>query len=233
MESKQTRAPATAEAYQLLKEQIVTLHLLPGQLLLVQQLSRSLGISRTPVREAIVRLTQDGLVEPAQGHKFRVAPITPQSLADLYEARLALESLAVAQVACGCPKEELAGLEEIILQMEQALADGDNQRFFDADNSFHQHILELHGNQLMLDFLQRIKDLQQRIRYFSATSFTRMGDSISEHRAILRALSQHDEAGAREAVCTHLDNVRRELGELLATGHPFLWEGGPQANGKD
>ena len=233
MQARQARTPATAEAYHLLKEQIITLRLLPGQLLLVQQLSRALGVSRTPVREAMVRLVEDGLVEPAQGRKFRVAPITPQSLADLYETRIALECQAVGQVARSSSREMLEELDAVIGQMEHFLHSGDHQRFFEVDNFFHQRILEFHGNQLMLEFLQRIKDRQQRIRFFSASSVSRMSDTLSEHRAILAAIGSRAEEEARQAVRLHLENVRSELGELLAAGHPFLSEGGPYPNGKD
>ncbi len=82
---EQEHQPVTLSVYNELKNKIVSLELMPGQILMVQQLSKDFGISRTPVREAVVRLRDDGLVEESDGRKFRVSEITWRMIDDIYE----------------------------------------------------------------------------------------------------------------------------------------------------
>lgn len=211
----QSKLPVTSEVYTLLKEKIIALTLMPGQILMVQQLSKELGISRTPVREAVVRLCDDGLVEECDGRKFRVTAITWKMLDDIYEVRQALEGQALTELAGRITPKQCSHLQTLVEQMVD-LADGtDPAQYFAADNAFHSLLLKMHGNSLMLNFTERIKDQQQRIRYLTTGIRGRMQDSVAEHQDIVDALRSGNGEGARAALKRHLDLARDEVKQLL------------------
>jgi DNA-binding GntR family transcriptional regulator len=190
---------------------------------MVQQISRQMNISRTPVREAIVRLVEEGLVEAIEGKKFKVSAITPKMLNDIYEMRGALECIAVASAAQRHSDQDVEELSAIIQNMQHALIENNNRFFFEQDNCFHTKIIQLHGNKLMLDSLNKVNAQQQRIRYLSSISpYERMRNTILEHRAIVNLIKENDSQGAVEAMTIHLRNVQKEFGELLGSFPPFL-----------
>ena len=111
---EQEHQPVTLSVYNELKNKIVSLELMPGQILMVQQLSKDFGISRTPVREAVVRLRDDGLVEESDGRKFRVSEITWRMIDDIYETRQALEGLVVSRLAESLVPEQIERLDSLL-----------------------------------------------------------------------------------------------------------------------
>ena len=121
---EQEHQPVTLSVYNELKNKIVSLELMPGQILMVQQLSKDFGISRTPVREAVVRLGDDGLVEESDGRKFRVSEITWRMIDDIYETRQALEGLVVSRLAESLVPEQIERLDSLLGQMRQAVGQG-------------------------------------------------------------------------------------------------------------
>ena len=164
---EQEHQPVTLSVYNELKNKIVSLELMPGQILMVQQLSKDFGISRTPVREAVVRLRDDGLVEESDGRKFRVSEITWRMIDDIYETRQALEGLVVSRLAESLVPEQIERLDSLLGQMRQAVGQGDLARYFELDDEFHGALLRIHGNRVILSCIGRIKDQQQRIRFLT------------------------------------------------------------------
>lgn len=207
----QQKNSVTNEIYNAVKKQIVTLQLLPGQLLMAQRISEENGVSRTPVREALVRLREENLLEDAGGHKFRVAEITWKLIDDLYKARILIEPFAVAAVAEKLTKSQMNVLRKLVNEMERGWQRQDFAASYEADMAFHNKLLEFYGNQVFLNWMSRIRDQQQRIRFLSAGSEERMKISLDEHKAILSCLEDKDSVGASMAMASHLERSREDL----------------------
>ena len=217
---EQEHQPVTLSVYNELKNKIVSLELMPGQILRVQQLSKDFGISRTPVREAVVRLRDDGLVEESDGRKFRVSEITWRMIDDIYETRQALEGLVVSRLAESLVPEQIERLDSLLGQMRQAVGQGDLARYFELDDEFHGALLRIHGNRVILSCIGRIKDQQQRIRFLTEGARDRTEESLAEHERILQCLHAHDGAGASEQMRLHLQLAREDTKNLLMTRYP-------------
>lgn len=219
------KRPATAEAYEAVKKMIVSFELPPGQLLLMQRLALSLGASRTPVREALVRLKEEGLVEDAPGRKFRVAPLDAKTVDDVYEARRLLEGRAVKVLARRAGEVDYGAMEETIRRAAGCLKKGDRDGFFEADRRFHELLVELHGNAVFIDCFRRIKDGLQRIRRLTAANPERMRKTVDEHREIVELLRAGDGKGARAVLFRHFEQSRSDMRERLSRGLPGLFIG--------
>lgn len=213
------KVAVTNEIYATVKEQIITMKLLPGQLLMVQHLSDENGISRTPVREALVRLREENLLEDADGRKFRVTQITWKLIHDIYEARKATELYAVSKVAPSITKSQVNALRKLVQAMEHCAVQRNFQASFEYDMAFHNKILEIYGNQILISWMNRVRDHQQRIRYLAVGSDSRMANSLAEHREILEALAQHDPERAQNAMLQHLDRALQDMLELRNQGY--------------
>lgn len=214
------KTPVTMEVYNKIKDKIINLDLMPGQILMVQQLSRDLGISRTPVREAIIRLRDDGLVNETDGRKFRVSDITWKMIDDIYETRQALEILAIGKLARTITLERVREFQEIIARMERMIEQGDSAAYFSEDSEFHNKIFLLHNNHVMTACLERMKDQQQRIRYLTTGCRNRDIESFEEHERIVRCLSEGDSERACEEMRLHLDLAKENMKHLLQTRYP-------------
>jgi DNA-binding GntR family transcriptional regulator len=137
--------------------------------------------------------------------------------------RRSLECIAVADAAVIRTDANMEDLFGIIHEMQEALIEGNNQKFFELDDSFHTYIMQLHGNKLMLDSLYRVHDQQQRIRYLSVISpYERMRNTILEHREIINMIQEKNQGGAVVTMTRHLHNAQSELGEILDGAHPIL-----------
>jgi DNA-binding GntR family transcriptional regulator len=207
----------TAHAYRIIKEKIIDLKLRPGELLVAQNLGTELGISRTPVREALVRLAQEGLVEPASGRKFRVSEITLQRILEIYEIRLAMESLAARSLAKRITPEGLERMRNCLAEAEGALKKGDHENFFKHDLEFHSILIELHGNETLRAFLQSMSDRMQQARHLTLSMAGRLENTIPEHGDLIKALEKRDAAAAERAVRRHLSVVVEQFKELMGS----------------
>ncbi len=216
------------QVYALLKEQIVTLQLRPGQLLMVQQLAQELGFSRTPVREALVRLMDEFLVVEADGNKFRVSEISWKWIQDIYQARMILEAAAIDYAARSATPEQIASLDAILAQMEQANATTDYAAYFNADCTFHKTIVGICGNSILNNWVEKTSDHQQRIRYCTMGLSAEMGKSLSEHKNMVQYIRQKDPVMACEISKQHLERALCELMKLkngIYAGHLSMISG--------
>jgi DNA-binding GntR family transcriptional regulator len=133
-----------------------------SELLICQQL----GISRTPVHEAFLRLAADGLLSLESRKGAVVRPMAPSEARDVLEMREAVESAAAARViAEGCPPELMTALRDLLAAQEQALADRDSDAFVEADDSFHTAVVTASRNSVAAHFTRFLRDRQQRLRH--------------------------------------------------------------------
>jgi DNA-binding GntR family transcriptional regulator len=193
------------EIYQLLKNKIIDFELLPGQILMVQQLAAEHDISRTPVREALVRLKEEGFVEETQGRKFKVSEVTWAQITDLYQIRKILEAQALIEIAGRITGKQVSALEALTKSMEKDYKNGDHSSFFENDLKFHNFIFELYGNKMIIEWMRRMQDHQQRIRYLTATMDSRLKESIAEHTSIVKHLREGGGEMAAKVLSAHLD----------------------------
>ena len=144
----------TDEAYRRLKDDIRTNRLAPGHLEPEPDLAARLGMSRTPVHEALIRLESEGLVELTPRRGARVLPISPDDMKEIYEILNALEPEAAARLAARHPSQaEIEPLDRATQEMSDALEKGDLEGWAEADDKFHQTLLKLHGNKRLAAFL--------------------------------------------------------------------------------
>jgi DNA-binding GntR family transcriptional regulator len=187
-----------------------------GELISEGEVAAALGMSRTPVREAFLRLEAEGLLRLYPQRGALVVPVSSEEARAVIEARLVLENFAAGKVvgrgpaACTAVFERLS--EELQLQRDAA-AKPDWQEFLDADRAFHSITLEESGNAILSDFYSALRDRQMRMTGESVIrDRQRMTTIMDEHRRIAEALRDGDLQRARESVQTHLASTVRALG---------------------
>ena len=215
----------TMQAYNTLKERIMMLQLRPGELILVQPLAKDLGISRTPVREALVRLEREGFIEEAEGKKFKVSEITIKSILEIHEIRELIELHAVAKAADSCNARQLQKLKQLAMRMENSFKNNDNAEFFRTDMDFHAQILAVSDNTTLEQLMMQLNEKIQRIRHLTTYVYRRLEDTIVEHNAILSSIEDRNPDAAQQAMKRHLDNVKKGVVKLFDEGAMNLFVG--------
>jgi len=203
-----------------LRQRILRHELAPGQWIDEQDVAEQLGISRTPVREALKVLAAEGLVTLAPRRGSFVTQISPQDLDDIFAVLILLEGHAAQLAAQHLNEAAAAQLQALHEALEAAYAAHDIEQFFAANQAFHRAIHELAHNRWLAT---TIDDLRQKIklsRHHSLFSAGRLDQSLTEHRAILAALLARDGAAAAERMREHLAHGRTAI---AATAHP-VWE---------
>lgn len=190
--------------YRHLQAEIWDGQLLPGTVLSEVALSKELGVSRGPIREAMARLAAEGLVTVRPRRGTIVRSPTLAELLDAYQVREVLESLAVRLAVPRLTAEDLRELEGFVDEMESSTRDGDLARFFEANVAFHNRFYELSGNrklrQVHRTFMGEIPRYQDRSLSIRGNS----SDSVTEHRAILLAAERGDAQLAAELAGVHV-----------------------------
>jgi len=208
----------TMQAYNNLKEKIMRLQLRPGELLLVQPLAKELGISRTPVREAMIRLEREGFVEEADGKKFKVTEITLKSILEIHEIRELIELHAVAKAAVNRSQDQMNLLMKSAANMEGSLKKSDHVAFFETDMDFHAQIIHISDNKTLESLMHQLNEKIQRIRHLTTYVHRRIENTVGEHAAILSAIENQDAEAAQKAMKNHLDNVKQGVIHLFQNG---------------
>lgn len=213
MAEKQTRV---GDAYARLKEDIRSNLMPPGYQAPEPEIAERLGMSRTPVREALIRLEAEGLVELIPRRGARVLPIKAEDIKEIYQILTALEPDAAASLAERRPSaEELAPLRQATDEMAEALEAGDLDRWAAADDRFHITLLELHGNRRMHAFVSSMFDQAHRARIVTLRLRETPVRSTQEHREILDRLADGDVEGTRRVFRQHRERAATELLNLL------------------
>lgn len=204
------------DAYAQIKQQIRTNRMAPGFLAPEPEIATRLGMSRTPVREALIRLEAEGLVELIPRRGARVLPILASDMQEIYEILTALEPEAAANLAGQSPSEtELAPLVNATHDMEEAVKDKDLDRWAEADDRFHRDLLELHGNRRLSDFVGSLFDQAHRARMVTIRLRDLPVKSTQEHREVLEFLRKGDPSGVRRVFREHRQRAANELLAIL------------------
>jgi DNA-binding GntR family transcriptional regulator len=213
MNAVQTAALSLVDAaYEQVRRRILDNVWPPGHRALEQEVALALGMSRTPVREALVRLKNEGLVELIPRHGMRVLPVSPTDMREIYEILTALEGLAVETVARRAPDEAtLAPLVQATADMDAALQADDLDAWALADERFHAGLVELAGNRQLAATVWNYWDRVHRARMFSLKLRPKPVDSTREHMAMVERMRAGDAAGAALVNRAHRERASREL----------------------
>jgi DNA-binding GntR family transcriptional regulator len=188
----------------------------PGHQVLEAALADELGISRTPVRAALIRLHDEGLVEVVARHGMRVLPLSAKDMRELYEVLTALESTAAELAARRRPAEaELRPLEHATRDMARALEVDNLDAWAEADARFHRHLIRLARNTLLAQAVMRYADRVHRARLFTLRLRPRPEASTREHSALVERIRAGDAAGAYALNRAHRERASRELVEIF------------------
>ncbi|GIJ20938.1 GntR family transcriptional regulator [Micromonospora lutea] len=206
----QIAAPSAAErAYRHLKRAILE-QLHPGGSLVSEgEIADATGVSRTPVREALLRLEAEGLVRLFPKRGALILPVSAREIADVIEARRLVETHAAAQV---WPRraEIRADLADLLAQMRTAHAAGDLTALMAADRAFHATVVDAAGNRILAELYQRLRDRQLRMGEASFRLSPRWAETaLTEHAAQLAALDSDDPQPWITAVAAHIDSAAR------------------------
>lgn len=211
--NRQTRV---TDAHARLKNEILSNRMPPGFQATEPEIAQRLGMSRTPVREALIRLQAEGLVELVPRRGARVLPIRAEDMREIYEILTALESDAAAALARRRPGAgDLAPLSAATRDMERAMEVGDLDAWAEADDRFHRALLELHGNRRLQNVAQALSDQAHRARIATLRLRDLPKLSTDEHRGILDALKAGDAERARQACRAHRTRAANELLSIL------------------
>ncbi|MEP7283453.1 MAG: GntR family transcriptional regulator [Rubrivivax sp.] len=199
-------------AYEQIRRRILDNTWPPGHRALEQEVALALGMSRTPVREAMVRLRNDGLVELIPRHGMRVLPVSSTDMREIYEILTALEGMALEILARRKPSEaELKPLVESTRAMDKALKTDDLDAWAAADERFHGALIELAGNRQLQATVLNYWDRAHRARMFTLKLRPKPVNSTKEHMQLVERLRAGDVAGAAQVNRSHRERASREL----------------------
>ena len=208
--------PLRDVVFNTLRQAILTGELKPGERLMEIPLANKLGVSRTPVREAIRKLELEGLVLMIPRKGAEVAEITRQDMEDVLEVRTALEELAVKDACDHITDAQLSELKKASNEFKKALLEGkDLVTCADADMHFHDVILSATNNRRLIQMLNNLSEQMYRYRMEYLKDERTHKTLIEEHDAIRRALKKHDKVKAGAAIRVHIDNQKRSILESL------------------
>lgn len=199
-------------AYQGIRRRILDNVWAPGYQAMEQEVALELGMSRTPVHEALIRLSKEGLVEVAPRRGMRVLPVSPIDMKEIYEILTALEGMAAEILAVRKPgAAELKPLITATTAMEKALEKNDLDAWAAADELFHERLILMAGNKMLSDAVMRYWERAHRARMFTLRLRPPPVHSTREHRALVERLSAGDAAGAAAVNREHRQRASREL----------------------
>lgn len=202
--------------YRELREAIISGALRPGERLVETSLAGRLGVSRSPVREAIRRLEQDGLVTFSPRRGVAVGTATTADVDDLYSVRAVLEALAARLAARRRNPRHLEAMLRVVGRMERALAALDTAAVVRAAADFHRVLVEASGNVKLEEIMSGLLDAIRRVRLTVHSDPAWSAAALEVHRAILAAVERHDEARAVELMGSHIEDARRQMESLMA-----------------
>lgn len=204
----------SALIYQTLRRDIVSLHRKPGDPIVEKELAATFGVSRTPIREALLRLAAEHLVEIAPQSGTFVARIPLAALPEAIVIRRALEELAVRTAAVNATRSQIALIEANLERQREAMATDDHDAFHDADEDFHAMIAEAAGYPGIWTVVQTVKLQVDRYRHLTLPQPGRIARLIEEHAAIAHAIRDRDGQRAVTKLGIHLDGLVEGLAQF-------------------
>lgn len=199
------------QVYFTLEDEILSGKLKRGETITENSLSARLGVSRTPLRAALHRLAEEGLIEISPNRGAVVMGIGKEELVDIYKIRMRLEGLASAEAAKKISAEDKKRLKEIVELSDFYIAKQDSERLKELDTEFHSIIYQAGGNRMLCKVLS---DLHKNVHIYRKRSLTvvdRLEKSVSEHKRILAAIEHGDADAADRLTSSHIEAALNNL----------------------
>jgi DNA-binding GntR family transcriptional regulator len=196
------------QALSVLRERLVSGDMIPGEIYSASALAVELGVSTSPVREAMLTLVNQGLMEIVRNRGFRVTALSERERVEISELRMLLEVPVMVSLA-GDPRvvDQQKQLSRQARDIVEAARKGDIPRYLEADRRFHLDLIALTGNQKLTDYIDHLRD---RTRLFNLAALSEEGrliGSAEEHQAILDALVAGDREGTERLMRHHLQHI--------------------------
>lgn len=205
----------TDEVFDELRKQIVEVELVPGTVLPERDICERFGISRTPLREAVLRLAQSGLVVVVPQYATFVSPLDVDAIREAHFLRDNLEPAALRRLCTGEPVD-LSRLEEVLMEQRLLLARGDLSTFLPLDDQFHRLMFQLARLEGVWSIIHTKKAHLDRVRHLQAPQTGKIPQLIEQHQAILDAIRNRDASAAEAALRTHISGAVNYVAELEA-----------------
>jgi DNA-binding GntR family transcriptional regulator len=215
-------ATASARIYADLRAEIVALQRRPGAVIAEGEIALSYGVSRTPVREAILRLCDEGLVEIFPQSGIIVSRIPMAALPEAIIVRKALEETTARMAAQLAAPSRILALRSIVERQREADAARNSEAFHQADELFHATIAEIAGHSGIWKLILQVKVNVDRMRRLTLPQAGRMTGVIAEHAAVLSAIERHDPDGAAAAMGKHLERLLRDISAIKHINPDFF-----------
>ena len=217
-------ATAASRIYSDLRTQLVSLQRRPGEAISETEIALSYGVSRTPVREAILKLSDEGLLEIFPQSGIFVSRIPKAALPEAIIIRKALEATTAHLAAERATSSQILVLRSILERQREANAAGYRDAFHQADEMFHATIAEVAGYPGIWTLIQQVKVHVDRYRRLTLPQEGRIARTIAEHATILDAIEAHDPARARTAMDIHLERLLADISATQSINPEFFDE---------
>lgn len=211
------RSPSLAlQVHAALLELITSGQIQPGERVVIERLAEQLGVSQTPVREAVARLAQEGLIAEAASGRLHVVALSEQYVRDVFLVRGALEGLCIELATPMIAPAELEALRAQMDETTAALAQGDHRPYTQSDASLHRLVIGATANRVLAKELRSLQPHVDLIRgYSQRTEGAHLRASHEEHLRIVAALAARDSAAARREMEQHIRNAGERIIQLI------------------
>lgn len=199
-----------------IREAIINGVFAPGERLMEIQMADEMGVSRTPVREAIRKLEMEGFVVMIPRRGTYVSDISIKDINDVYEIRTSLDMLAAGLAAERISDEELEELQRLLIQVGRAIEDNDMNKVLEADIAFHDVLYKASRNERLRNIINNLREQITVIRGVSMRYPGRLKDTQEEHRALVECIAARDVEKSQEMARIHLENAEKTLMEAMA-----------------
>lgn len=213
--NSQRRATMGYRVFELLRQAIVQLQLRPGNLLSEAEVAKQMGLSRQPVREAFIKLSEAGLVEIRPQRGTFVVMISRREVENARFIREAVECAVVKKAAMEANAKGLLAMRGLIVAQRAADAEGDLNEFLLLDEAFHQAIAVMAGYEHAWRLVESLKAQMDRVRFLSMASATPVKTLIAQHEAILDAITDKAPDRAEAAMRVHLSEILKSLPKVV------------------
>ena len=204
------------KAYDILKELILTGRLEQGKLHNEKRLAEVLGVSRTPVREALLELSREGMVSFVPSKGVKVLKITPKQVQEVFELRRIIEGYIIKSISKQLTPADLKKIEKILSKQDRSASKDEELSFIEMDKEFHLFMASKMGNQQIEAILQNLRDQIHLMGIRAIKDQSRSQQVLKEHQKIFSALKKKDAKRAHEELMKHLNNTEKILIDILA-----------------
>ena len=203
--------PLWEGVYETLREAIKTGGLTPGERLMEIQLAEELGVSRTPVREAIRKLELERFVVMIPRRGTYVANLSLKDINEVFEIRAALDGLAAGLAAERITEEELEQLERLLVEISEHIDQHDNEKIVATDEAFHDILYRASRNERLVGIIYNLREQFTRFRSVSINYPGRLQNTLEEHRQLVEAIARREPDMAQQKAREHIENAEQTL----------------------